>query len=54
MWSFGKVFEYLAIYPGFQDMINLLPLVYALYYFKNVPSASLVELMYMHNEFTIN
>lgn len=49
-----KVFAYEAIYPGFPDMINLLLLVYALYYFKNVASASVIELMYMHNKFTIN
>lgn len=54
MWSLVKVFELEAIYPGVPDIINLLLLVYALYYFKNVASASVVELMYMHNKFTIN
>lgn len=50
MWSLAKVFEHEAIYPGVPDMI----VVYALYYFKNVASTSVVELMYMHNKFTIN
>lgn len=49
-----KAFACEAIYPGFPDMINLLLLVYALYYFENVASASVVELMYVHNKFTIN
>lgn len=54
MWSLAKVFEHEAIDPGVPDMINLLLLLYALYCFKNMASTSVVELMYMHNKFTIN